>query len=439
MMLPKEIKEARFSRAFKGYSDKEVDEFLNKVLEDYGQLYRDNAELEHKIEILADKIREYKENEQALEDAKKKVLRMAQEKVIEAKDEAIRIERDAKEKAERILIDAKREAERERRNYERLQLEITRFKNKAINLFKTEIDQLNNLPSLQVSPQEMLRIQTETIHEEAPKQEENLDAVSFMRKAQENKPETEAEKPAPLPMINEDIPDTPADMDIFGNSLNFEEKTDIELEKEKKTSSFTLNIKASEPEEEVISKVAPFEGIADEQPEEAEEKTLVIDTEPIEAIQTEIKEGEDTREEKLPKLSFEEAIRADEQAEIEEKIKQATQELAVQEDIKEADAPKFIRVENREIDNLVRRGRDESDSSGTRVFALPEEEDVRPINDETGNFEIIDIDGNSKSSHEHKENAEHPRFGQLRFGDDYDLESDDFGGSIFKRKKKKKD
>ena len=258
------------------------------------------------------------------------------------------------------------------------------------------------------------------------------DAVDFMRQAAEKEPVTELEKPAPLPKITDDIPDTPADMDIFGNSLNFEEKTDIEIEKEKKANSFTLNIKAQEREEEVITKVSPFEGIPNEIEEEAEEKTLVINEEQVTQ-----EPSEEEKEEALPKLSFEEAIRLDEEEEIKEKLRR-TQELELEAEAQE-NKPKFIRVENHEIDSIVRRGREDADISGTKVFALPEEEDVRPINNETGNFEIIDIDGNTKSSQEIRENNEHPRFGQLRFGDDYDLESDDFGGSIFRRKKKKKD
>lgn len=390
MMLPKEIKEARFSRAFKGYNDREVDEFLNRVLEDYGQLYRDNAELEHKIEILADKIREYKNAEQNLEDAKKKVLRMAQERVSEARDEAARIEREAKEKAERILIDAKREAERERRNYERLQLEVTRFKNKTINLFKTEIDQLNNLPSLQVTPQEMMRIQTESMNDEN----------EIFKK----------EAPQPLKSIIEEAPDTAPDQDIFGNSINFDEPTQYEKEREDKKSShtFTLNLKAKEepetPIEEPKVSVQQEETAVPVADESLEEEPLTMNIKAAE----EIIEEQINTEEHVSEVT-------------EEKIEEETENYG------------FIRVENHEIENIIHQNQQEK----TKPLPPAEEDDVRPIQAETGNFEIIDTSDSIKL--EKKQKEEHPKFGQLRFGDDYDLETDDFSGGIFSRRRKKKD
>ena len=109
MLKPKDINEVQFSKSFKGYDPDEVDKFLDKVTEDYAQLFRENAELMNKIEVLAAKLTEYKNAEENIRAAKEKVYRMAQELASKAKAEAAQIEREARERAERIVIEAKRQ------------------------------------------------------------------------------------------------------------------------------------------------------------------------------------------------------------------------------------------------------------------------------------------------------------------------------------------
>lgn len=166
MLKPKDINDIHFSRAFKGYDADEVDMFLDRVTEDYTQLFRENAELMNKLEVLAAKVTEFKDAEERLKAAKDKVYRMAQDVAAKAKAEAAQTEREAKERAERIILEAKRECESQRRLYEKLQLEVTRFKAKAVSIFRNEIDQLNSLPDLQVDAKEELRIRADDIGED---------------------------------------------------------------------------------------------------------------------------------------------------------------------------------------------------------------------------------------------------------------------------------
>ena len=78
-----------------GYDAAEVDTFLKDVSIEYKKLQNENEELEKKLEVLAEKIREYRKDEDALRDA-----------LLIAKKQGIAVVNDAQEKAEKTIKDA---------------------------------------------------------------------------------------------------------------------------------------------------------------------------------------------------------------------------------------------------------------------------------------------------------------------------------------------
>ena len=101
-MNAKDIVEKRFETVKKGgYNIDDVDRFLRDVSVEYLGIQKENEELEEKLKILAEKIKEYRNDEDALRDA-----------LLIAKKQAISIENDAKAEAERILKEAKEKAEK---------------------------------------------------------------------------------------------------------------------------------------------------------------------------------------------------------------------------------------------------------------------------------------------------------------------------------------
>ena len=51
MLTPLDISNKEFKKAFRGYKEDEVDEFLDKVIADYERLYKENGELKDRISI----------------------------------------------------------------------------------------------------------------------------------------------------------------------------------------------------------------------------------------------------------------------------------------------------------------------------------------------------------------------------------------------------
>ncbi len=112
-MNAKEILNRQFEKAkIGGYKTDEVDDFLREISEEFAQLQKSNGELERKLEVLADKIREYREDEDALKDALLIAQKQGNAIVAESKASAEKLTKETKEKVERLLAESKSKSER---------------------------------------------------------------------------------------------------------------------------------------------------------------------------------------------------------------------------------------------------------------------------------------------------------------------------------------
>ena len=99
MLTPQDIKDKKFEKALVGgYEMSLVDDFLERVMEDYAALYRDNAVLKSKLKVLVEKVEEYRSTEDS--------MRMA---LLTAQKMASQITDEANAKAEEILAKAQGE------------------------------------------------------------------------------------------------------------------------------------------------------------------------------------------------------------------------------------------------------------------------------------------------------------------------------------------
>ena len=67
MMTPQEVANCTFAKSVMGgYNMASVDDFLDKLTEDYAALYKENAALKAKLKVTVDKMAEYRESEDAI-------------------------------------------------------------------------------------------------------------------------------------------------------------------------------------------------------------------------------------------------------------------------------------------------------------------------------------------------------------------------------------
>ena len=146
MLTVQEIQAVNFEKAvFGGYDMKSVDEFLERITEDYAALQKENAALKSKMKVLVDKIEEYRR----VEDGMRRTLVSAQSIAQETLDKS-------KAEAEQLLTKARTEAETRIENYrmqiasESKKLEDARAKNAefAAQLTAVYEEQLKSLAAL---------------------------------------------------------------------------------------------------------------------------------------------------------------------------------------------------------------------------------------------------------------------------------------------------
>lgn len=121
MLTPLDIQKKEFRRAFRGYSDEDVDSFLDKINQDYEELYRENKILKEKLDQAEQNMARYREIEEVL----KNTMVMAQKNADElrrntekeanllmdkARSKADQISREAEQEAEAIIQEAERRA-----------------------------------------------------------------------------------------------------------------------------------------------------------------------------------------------------------------------------------------------------------------------------------------------------------------------------------------
>ena len=96
MMTPQEVANCTFAKAVVGgYNMATVDDFLDRLTEDYTALYKENAALKAKLKVLADKMEEYRQVEDAMRSTLLTAQKVASTMVSEAEQKRDAIIADA--------------------------------------------------------------------------------------------------------------------------------------------------------------------------------------------------------------------------------------------------------------------------------------------------------------------------------------------------------
>lgn len=105
-MEARDIIEKKFNKGLNGYKMEEVDDFLQEMSTEFLSLKKQNEELEKKMEVLADKIREYRNDEDAIKEALLDAQKQSKTVQAAAKEKSDKMVSDAKEKSEKMIKDA---------------------------------------------------------------------------------------------------------------------------------------------------------------------------------------------------------------------------------------------------------------------------------------------------------------------------------------------
>lgn len=90
MISASDIRERKFEKAAFGYKQEEIDDFLAELISEFEELDAEREDLHSKIQILADKVREYRQDEDALKDALLGAQKQGHKVVAEAQEKRMK-------------------------------------------------------------------------------------------------------------------------------------------------------------------------------------------------------------------------------------------------------------------------------------------------------------------------------------------------------------
>lgn len=113
MITPSQIREKKISTVESGgYDRDEVNELLLDIIESYEAIFDENKELYRKMEVLANRIEEYRADEDSIKTALITAQKMASQVTREAKEKADKSLADSAASAQQTVVDAKEKADK---------------------------------------------------------------------------------------------------------------------------------------------------------------------------------------------------------------------------------------------------------------------------------------------------------------------------------------
>lgn len=148
MLTPIDIETAEFKKVALGYAPDAVDEFLNKVIEEFEVLYKENTFLREKLKNTEETIKHYK----SMEDSIKSSILLAEKASSAAKtnaaEQAENIIKAAQAKADEKIIEAANEKARLESAITQLKSRYAMLTSGIRGLINAELEYLNNSEEL---------------------------------------------------------------------------------------------------------------------------------------------------------------------------------------------------------------------------------------------------------------------------------------------------
>ncbi len=146
MLKAQDVRVVTFDKGMRGYNTEDVDAFLSQVADQMEALENEKAEMDKKLYMLAEKVTEYRKDENNLKAALLNAQRLGESVIQEANQRANQVLREADIKAQAVTSQASQRLEEEKLELARLQEEVGSFKNNILTLYRQHIESLSTLP-----------------------------------------------------------------------------------------------------------------------------------------------------------------------------------------------------------------------------------------------------------------------------------------------------
>jgi cell division initiation protein len=142
---PNDIQNILFKKSLIGFNQLQVNDVLEKIVEDFSDLIRENAKMKDKLEDLQDKLKYYKTIENSLQNSLIVAQQTSDEIVANAKKNAENILKEAELNAHKIIDEANKEILGVRFEQERLKREVEAYRARIESVIMSQLKSLQNL------------------------------------------------------------------------------------------------------------------------------------------------------------------------------------------------------------------------------------------------------------------------------------------------------
>ena len=144
-LTPMDINNKEFKRGLRGYNPEEVDEFLDEIIENYEELYKDNAKLKEKLVLSNEQIEHYTKIESTIQNTLILAQNAADQAKTSAEKQAELVVKNANETAQKILDKAHNDTAQLTAEYEKIKQDFIKFRAKFRNFMNTQLQTFNEL------------------------------------------------------------------------------------------------------------------------------------------------------------------------------------------------------------------------------------------------------------------------------------------------------
>ena len=150
-LTPLDIRHKEFKRGMRGYADVEVDEFLDQVADEYERLFKENIDLQDRVEALEEKVAGYKRIEDTLQKTLVNAQASAEEQKQNANKQSQLILQDAELKSRQMVNEAYSERQAIEQSMAKLKSAEEDFRFKFRQLLEGYLRLLQEQPEVAVS------------------------------------------------------------------------------------------------------------------------------------------------------------------------------------------------------------------------------------------------------------------------------------------------
>lgn len=227
MMTLDDIRNVEFTRG-RGYRAEEVDDFIDECVAAMEQLMRENGEINQKMKALADKLAEYRNEEDSIRAALLSAQRTGDTIIREAEEKAKGLLQSAEQQADASRRTLHAEIEKEKEELARVKHEVSEFKEKMLGLYKEHLSLIKVLPEEAAEPS----VPAEEVPVEVPAAETAEDDSDMIVVAPISEEPTQTDADEELKPLSR------FDGLKFGNDYNIREDDEDEDEDEKSSRGF---------------------------------------------------------------------------------------------------------------------------------------------------------------------------------------------------------